>query len=144
MQDRLDFFGREAEPLKEMEHDSGIERARSRAHAESVERREAEAAVDAPAAFQRAQARAASQVRDDHAAGGNLRSDTRQNRRDVLVREAVETVSLNPRRADVGRQRHEIDDRPVAAMKAGIEARDLRHVRQALGRPRRSRPGCSG
>ena len=51
----------------------GIDRAGPRAHAEPVERGEAERAVDALAVLHRAQARAAAEVRDDHAAVGDLR-----------------------------------------------------------------------
>ena len=51
----------------------GSTRARPRAHAESVERSEAETVIDALAVLQRAQARAAAEMRDDHAALRDLR-----------------------------------------------------------------------
>ena len=59
---------------------------------------------------------------------GDLRRDLRQHRRDVLVRQAVKAVALHAGVADLARQRHELGDRRLAAMKAGVEAGDLRHV----------------
>ena len=93
--------------------------------------------------LQRAQAGAAAEVRDDHAAVGDLRRDLRQHRRDVLVREPVEAVALHARVADLARQRHQLGDRGLAAMEAGVEARDLRHVRAAARAPPRSPRGCT-
>src|SRR4029453_8483760 len=49
----FDFFRRQSEPLKEVQHDTRIERSGPRAHAESIKSRKPEAAVDAPAVLQR-------------------------------------------------------------------------------------------
>src|SRR4030095_12112306 len=83
---RLDLLRAETEPLEQMEYHAGIERARPRAHAQSVERGEPEAGVDASSVVQRAEACAASQVRDDDASEANLRRHLRQNRGDIFVR----------------------------------------------------------
>ena len=93
----------EAERLEQVEHDAGIDRTGSRAHAQAVERGEAERAVDALAVAQRAQAGAAAEVRHDHAAAGDLRRHLRQHRGDVLVGQAVKAVALNARVADLFR-----------------------------------------
>ena len=53
--------------LEEIEDHAGIDRARSGPHAEPVQRRESERAVDALSVLHRAQAGAASQMRDDDA-----------------------------------------------------------------------------
>ena len=81
----------------------------------------------------RAEAGAAAEVRDDHAAVGDLRRDLGQDRGDVLVRQAVEAVALHAGLADLARQRHQLGDRRLAAMEARVEAGDLRHAGQPLG-----------
>ena len=43
----------------------------------------------------------------------------------------MKAVALNTGGADVQRQRNEIRDRRMAAVKTGVEASDLRHFRQA-------------
>ena len=45
----------------------------------------------------------------------------------------METVALQPGLTKVARQRYQLRNRRMAAMKAGIEAGNLRHVRQPLG-----------
>ena len=57
---------------------------------------------------------------------------SRQHRGDVFVRQAMKAVSLHAGRADLARQRHELRDRRLAAMEAGVEAGDLRHAGQPL------------
>ena len=141
---RLDFVGREPEALEEIEDDAGIERARPRAHAEAVERGEAERAVDALAVLQGAQAGAAAEVRDDDAAVGDLRRDLAAGPRRCTRTTGRESRSAaRRRRADLARQRHQLGDRRLAAMKAGVEAGDLRHVRAAARTPLRSPRGCA-
>ena len=80
----------------------------------------------------RAQTGAAAEVSDDHAPVGDLRRNLRQDRGDVLVRQAVEAVALHTGRADLARQRHELGDGRLAAMEARVEAGDLRHAGQPL------------
>ena len=89
-----------------------------------------ERAVDALAVLHRAQAGAAAEMRDDHAAAGDLRRDLRQDRRDVLVRQAVEAVALHaargrdraaaarPRRPPAGRDGSWCRSRRPAARRA--------------------------
>ena len=140
---RLDLFRREPEVLKQVEDHAGIERAGTRAHAEAVERREAERAVDALAVPHRAEAGAAAEVRDDDASVGDLGRDVRQHRRDVLVRQAVEAVALHARGADLARQRHELRRRPAG--RGGSSCRSTRPAaRRAAARRRpRSPRGCA-
>ena len=121
------------ELLEQVQDHAGIERAGAGAHAETVERRESEAAVDAAAADHRAQAGAASKVRDDHAALCDLGRHPGQDRRDVFVRQAVKPVALDARAADLERQRNQIGDGLVPAMKTRVEAGDLRHAGQPRG-----------
>ena len=130
---RLDFLGGEPEVLKEIEDDAGIERARPRAHAQAIERGESKRAVDALPILHGAETGAASQVSDDHAPAGDLRRHLRQDRGDVLVRQAVEAVALHAGAADLAGQRHHFGDRRLTAMKARVEAGDLRHTGEPLG-----------
>ncbi len=128
----LDVFHRQAESLEEIEDDARVECAWPRSHAETVQRREAECAVDALSVFQRTQACAAAKVSDDDPPGGNLGRDRWQHRRDVLVRKPVESVALDARIPDLTWQRNELGYLGLATMKAGIEAHDLRHSGQTL------------
>ena len=115
-----------------MEHDTGIERARPRAHAETVEGREAEAAVDAPSVAQGAQAGTAAQVGDDDALPRDLGRELRQDGRDVLVGEAVEAVPLHAGIADLAGERDQLGDGRLSAVEARVEAGDLRHAGEPL------------
>ena len=49
------------------------------------------------------------------------------------VREPVESVALHAAATEIARQRHDLGDRRLAAMKARVETGDLRHARQSLG-----------
>ncbi len=77
----LHLRGRQAERLEQVQDDTRVHRAGPRAHAEAVERGEAERAVHALARLHRAQAGAAAEVRDDHAPVGDLRRHVRAARR---------------------------------------------------------------
>ena len=133
VEDRLHLLRREPEGLEQVEDHAGIERAGPRAHAQPVERGEAERAVDALAVLQRAQAGAAAEVGDDHAPVGDLRRHLRQDRGDVLVREAVEAVALDAASRSSAGSGTSSATPDCAAMEAGVEAGDLRHAGQALG-----------
>ena len=140
---RLDLLGRQAERLEQIEDDAGIDGARPRAHAQAVERGEAERAVDALAVLQRAQAGAAAQMRDDDAAVGDLGRDLRQHRGDVLVREAVEAVALHAAAA-----RDRVAAAPARRPRAGRDGswcRSRRPAARPAGARRRlrSRRGCA-
>jgi hypothetical protein len=130
VEDRLDLADRQPQPLKEIEDDARIQGARPCAHAQAVERGEPERRVDAPGVLHRAQAGAAAEVRDDHPAVGDVGCDVRQGRRDVFVRQPVKTVALHAGAANLARQRHELRDRGLPAMEAGVEAGDLRNAGQ--------------
>ena len=119
---RLDLFGAEPEVLKEIEDDTGVERSGPCSHAEAVEGREAERTVHALAVLHRAHAGAAAEMRDDHAAAGDLRRFLRQHRGDVLVGQPVEAVALDARRADLARQRHDLGDRRLTAIESSCRS----------------------
>ena len=140
---RLDLLGAEPEVLKEIEHDAGIERPGPCSHAQTVERREPERAVDALAVSHRAQAGAAAEVRDDHAAVGDLGRFLRQHRGDVLVRQPVEAIALDARRAD-HRAAAARFRRPPAG-RDGSSCRSRRPAAHREGAPRRrqSPRGCA-
>jgi hypothetical protein len=95
-------FAESSSALEQVQHHAGVERAGARSHAQPVERREAERAIDALAVLERAEARTAAEVRDDHAAGCDLGSDARQGARDVFVRDAVKSVALHAGAANLG------------------------------------------
>ena len=137
----LHVGGRHAQGLEEMQDHAGIHRARTRPHAESVERGEAERGIDALSRVQRAQARAAAEMRDDHTAVGDLRRDLGKRRRDVLVGEPVEAVALHARVADF------LGSGTSSATPAGRGESSCRSMRPGGRRedarpPLRSRPGC--
>src|SRR5262245_48781847 len=92
-----------------------VHRARPCGHAEAVQRCKAQASVDAPPMPQGAQAGAAAQVRDDHAAVRNLGRNVRENGRDVLVGEAVKPVTFYPAAADLTGQGDQPRDSGLAA-----------------------------
>ena len=62
----------------QVQDDARIELARAGAHRQAVERREAHRRLDAAAACERAHRGAAAEMRDDDAAGGDLRRDLGQ------------------------------------------------------------------
>ena len=59
----------------QIEHDAGIDLARSRSHREPVERSKAHGALDALAVLDRAHRGAAAEMGDDHASPGDLGRD---------------------------------------------------------------------
>ena len=67
------------------------------------------------------------------APGRNLGRHIRQDGGDVFVRQSVEAVALNAGAADVAGQRDQFGDRRLPAMKARVEAGDLRHTGKLLG-----------
>jgi hypothetical protein len=71
-------------------------------------------------------------VGDDDASRDDFRSYLRQDRGDVLVRQPVESVALHAGIADLLGQRDQLGHGRLAAMKAGVEAGDLRYAGQAL------------
>ena len=133
VQNRLDLLGAEPEVLKEVKDHPRVEGTRPRPHAEAVERGEPERAVDALPILQRAETGATTQVRDDSAPVGDLGRHLWQDRGDVLVRQAVESVALHDARADVARQRHDLGDGGLPPVEAGVEASYLRHAGKLLG-----------
>src|SRR4029453_2623776 len=70
----------------------------------------------------RAQARPAPEVGDDHAPFGDLGRDLGNDRRDVLVREAVEAVALDPGAAELARERYQLGDGRLTPVERGGEA----------------------
>ena len=81
----------------------------------------------------RAQAGAAAEVRDDDAPVGDLRRHLGSTDAMYSYDRPWKPYRCTPRVADLARQRHQLGDRRLAAMKAGVEAGDLRHVGQPLG-----------
>ena len=55
----------------------------------------------------------------------------------------MEAISLHARFTDLAWQRYQLRDRRVPAMKARVEAGNLRHVRAIARRPLRWPPGCA-
>src|SRR6185503_5276139 len=132
VEQRLDFFRRHVQSLEQVKDNTRIECARSRAHTETVKRGETERTVDALSVFQGTQTRATSQMSDDDAPVGNLRCSLRQDGSDVLVRESMKAVSLQPSLAKVAWKRDEFCNRRLTTMKTGVEAGNLWHTRQSF------------
>lgn len=81
--------------LKHRPHGDRIQRAGSCAHAEAFQGGESHCAVNVLAVLHRAQACAASQVRNGYSFIRDLRRDFRRPRSNVLVSEAVEVVAFH-------------------------------------------------
>ena len=110
----------------------GIEGAAARAHRQPVDRREAHRAGDAAAGGQRAHARAVAEVQDDAAAARRLRVELRQDRCDVLVRQAVEAVALHAGVVQLAGQGEHLRELRLGAMERRVEASHLRQLGPAL------------
>ncbi len=65
-------------------------------------------------------------MRDDDASVRDVGSHVGKHRRDVLVRKAVEAITLYAPGADVARQGNDFGDGRLSAVKARVEAGDLR------------------
>src|SRR5262245_57592591 len=75
--------------------------------------------------MQGAHRRAASEMRDDHAARSHRRGYLTQASRDVLVRQPVKAVSPHPLGVEARGDREMVRNGAMAAVKGGVEARDL-------------------
>ena len=71
---------------------------------------------------------------DDHPAVRDLRRDARQAIGDVFVGQAVKAVAAHALGIEALRDRVVVRDRAMAAMKGGVEAGDLRQVRERVRR----------
>ncbi len=118
------FFG------NQIEHDARIDLAGPRAHRQPVERGEPHGALDAAAAVERAHRGAAAEMGDDHPLRRNVRRDFRQDARDIFVGQTVEAVAPDAFGIETLRDRVMIGQRAMAAMKGGVEAGDLRQIRE--------------
>ena len=81
---------------------------------------------------QSAHTRAASEMSDDDAPVSDLGRNLGQNGSDIFVGQSMKAISLQLRFAEVTRQRNDFGNRRLAAMKAGIEAGDLRDAGHAF------------
>ena len=136
-------FGRKPERLEQIENDAGIHGARPRPHAETVERGEAERAVDALAFLERAQAGAIAEMSDDYTAVRDLVRVARQNRSDVFVRQPMKAITLYTGAPDL-----RAAAAPVRRPRAGRDETPCRSRRPAgrpegVPRPHRSPRDCA-
>ena len=75
---------------------------------------------------------------DNHALVGDLRADFAEPFGDVFVGKAVKSIAAHALGVERFRNREMVNDRAVAAVKRGVEAGDLRQVRETrLDRPDR-------
>ncbi|ABA53469.1 hypothetical protein BURPS1710b_A1059 [Burkholderia pseudomallei 1710b] len=132
VQHLLDVVERPAERLLQMQHDARVERAAARGHRNAVERREAHAGVAAHARVERAQARAAAEMRGDDLAARNRRMPLAQPPGDVPVRQPMKTVALDACVEQRARQREAPHEIGLRAVKRGIERCDLRQMRPQM------------
>jgi hypothetical protein len=72
-------------------------------------------------------------VRDDHTPGRGGGIQLRQGARNVFVGQAVEAVAAHAALGDGRRQRERLRQLGLRAVERGVEAGDLRHLRQAPG-----------
>ena len=110
---------------EQIEHDAGVQLTAARAHRQSIQRGEAHRAVHAAPRGHRAHAGPAAEMRDDDPAERDVRRDLRQRARDVFIGQSVEAVASDAFLIEALRQRVPNGHGGVAAMKRGIEARDL-------------------
>src|SRR5262245_44885328 len=71
-------------------------------------------------------------MRNDHTPLCDFGCYSRQQTCDVLIREAVKTVALHARFANLSRERHELSELGLGPMEARIETCHLRYMRQPL------------
>jgi hypothetical protein len=69
---------------------------------------------------------------DDDPSIGDLGSYIRQNTGNVLVRQAVESIALQVRLANIAWEWNQVCDSRMAPMKAGVEAGNLWHIRKPV------------
>src|SRR6185436_17659445 len=112
---------------EQMHQNAGIEVAAPRAHHEAARRGEAHRRIDRESVAYCREARAVSQVRDDRAAEGRW-TDGRHH---VLVRQAVETVALDPFRPECPWKWKALRDGRHPPVEGSVEARDLRETGEA-------------
>jgi hypothetical protein len=91
-------------------------------------------AFDAAAVIERAHRGAAAEMGDNHPFGRDVGCDLRQAARDIFVGKAVEAVTPHTFGVEGFRYRVVVGQRAVVAVKRGVEARDLRHIREACQR----------
>src|SRR5580700_6490573 len=100
-----------------MKLDAGIELARSRSHRQPVEGGEAQRAFDAASVQKRAHGGPTAQVSDDHPSGGDVGRDLPQTICNILVGQAVESITANPFGVEPAWNCIAVGQRAVAAMK---------------------------
>ncbi|CFN72128.1 Uncharacterised protein [Bordetella pertussis] len=118
--------------LHHPQHHARVEAAGPGAHRQALERGKAHGAVDAAAIDHGAGRNAVAQVGGHDLAAGDLGQRAPQALRDVLVRQAVETVAPHALLVQVLGQRVAVGQRRVGAVEGRVEAGHLRDVRPAL------------
>ena len=119
--------------LKQVQDHPRVEQAGARAHHQPVERSEPHCRCNTAAVFDRAQARAVAEMRDDDLAAGAFGRDPRQGRGDVFVRQPVKPVAADALRRQFARQGELLRHGRLGMVEGGIEAGDLRDARRRRG-----------
>src|SRR5450759_2415635 len=117
--------------VEEPEDDAGVEGAGARRHDKTVERRERHRGVHASPVPEGAETRAVAEVGGDDASLRDLGIEFREAACDVLVREAVESVTADAGVAERAGQSHDVGDVRVAAMERRVEAGHVKRRRIA-------------
>ena len=116
----------------QIENHTRVEAAAARAHRKAVDRSEAHRACDAASPRQRAHARAVAQVEHNGLARRRLCIVLTQCLRDEFIRQAMKSVAPHATLGNRPGQRERLRERRLATVKSGVEACNLRHVRQAF------------
>src|SRR4029077_6545221 len=116
----------------EVGHGPRIKRPGAGPHEQAVQRSKAHGRIDAASLAHCTKARAVPEMCDDDAPVRELRIKLPQSLRDEFVGETVESVPTHAGLVISARQTEATRERPHRVMKRGIEACDLRHVRNEL------------
>lgn len=107
--------------LQHVQHDARIERAATRSHWQTIQRRKARRRGDAAPVLDRAHAGTVAEMCDDGAAADGFRRNRRQHRDDVFVGKSMEAVATHACLGDLGRQCKALRERRLVVVKRRVE-----------------------
>jgi hypothetical protein len=121
----LNASGIHAALEQEIKDHTGVERTTARAHRQTIGRGEAHHGIGALPAKHGAEAGPGAEMGNDNAPACDVRRSLSQCRRDVIVREPVESIAPDSSFVQLARQSEALSDRWLAMVEGGIKARDL-------------------
>src|SRR2546429_6129572 len=118
-----------------MDEHTGIKGSAACSHHQPVDRRKAHCACNATSAFYCAETRAISEMGDNDAAIGNLRSDLFESSCDILVRDPMKPIAPDAFLRVFAWNSERLSYWRLVTMESGVKTGDLRQTR--MGRENR-------